>query len=160
MRRMTALVALLAALWLPGLAQAASCKVPGDVAAAGAVILKNVNAARAKAGLRPLKMTSSLVKASQGHACYMARSGNFSHNGAGGISHATRAKRAGCRWKSALAENIAYGYKDPVKIYQMWMGSPHHRANILNRKVRLAGVAYAEGGPHGPYWVMMYAGGC
>lgn len=159
MPRLALLAAVLASLWLPSMTRAADCAVPGDVAAAGAAVLQSTNAERARAGLGAVALSPALVRAAQAHACDMAKTGKFSHRGSGGSTHATRAKAAGCRWKGTLAENIGHNYASPAQAMAQWMGSKDHRANILNRKVRLAGVAYAKGAS-GSYWVMVLAGGC
>jgi len=42
---------------------------------------------------------------------------------------------------SAVAENVAYGYPTGRKVVRAWMRSPGHRANILNRRYRMLGMA-------------------
>jgi uncharacterized protein YkwD len=42
---------------------------------------------------------------------------------------------------SMVGENVAYGYPDGTSVVDDgWMGSPPHRANILERQYRLIGV--------------------
>ncbi|GHJ57716.1 hypothetical protein NOK12_02350 [Nocardioides sp. OK12] len=41
---------------------------------------------------------------------------------------------------SRVAENVAYGYSSGKAVVKGWMGSPGHRANILDGRFRLLGV--------------------
>ena len=41
---------------------------------------------------------------------------------------------------SYAGENVAYGYSSGRAVVRAWMGSPGHRANILNRNYRLMGI--------------------
>jgi uncharacterized protein YkwD len=42
-------------------------------------------------------------------------------------------------------ENIARGYPSPVSVFNAWMGSPGHAANILRRSFTKMGLGYASG---------------
>ena len=42
---------------------------------------------------------------------------------------------------SAVGENVAYGYETGRQVVRAWMASPGHRANILNPRYRLLGMA-------------------
>jgi uncharacterized protein YkwD len=44
-----------------------------------------------------------------------------------------------------VAENVAYGYPTGTAVVRGWMGSPGHRANILNGSYRLMAVAARKG---------------
>jgi len=160
MHRFTLTLAALAALLLPGAAAAASCQVAQNQAAVAAQVLKLANAQRSAAGLPALAASPALSKAALAHACDMQRTGKFDHNGSGGSTHASRARAAGCQWKGALAENIGHGYRTPEQAMAGWMGSAGHRANLLNRKVKIGGAAWVPGGTGGGYWVMEFAGAC
>jgi uncharacterized protein YkwD len=53
----------------------------------------------------------------------------------------------------AYGENIAWGEKGlstPKSIVKAWMGSPGHRANILDRSFREIGLGVSLGSPDGP----------
>lgn len=41
---------------------------------------------------------------------------------------------------SYAGENVAYGYSSGTAVVRAWMGSPGHRANILNRNYRQMGI--------------------
>lgn len=153
------LIAALLLVLLAAPAARAACTVPPDAAAVGAAMLAGVNAQRAGNGRGALAMDPRLTQAAQLHACDMAARRKLDHKGSDGSSHVTRAKRAGCRYRATLSENIGYGFGSVGRMLGAWMGSAGHRKNILERKNRVAGVGYATG-PGGPWWVMMYAGGC
>ena len=160
MHRFTLILAALGAVLLPGAAVAASCQVAKNQAAVAAQVLKLANAQRAAAGLPAMAASPSLAKAALAHACDMQRTGKLDHTGSGGSTHASRARAAGCQWKGVLAENIGRGYRTPEQAIAEWMSSAAHRANILNRKVKVGGAAWVPGGTGGGYWVMVLAGAC
>jgi uncharacterized protein YkwD len=84
----------------------------------------------------------------------MAANNYFSHNSRNGATFATRIRATGYRFRLA-AENISAGQQTPEEVVATWMGSPGHRANILNCKLRHIGIGFAENGAstYGTYWV-------
>jgi uncharacterized protein YkwD len=122
-----------------------------DIASAGA----QLSFQRAQNGIiRPLVYSPALQAAAESHAEYLSRTGNFSHDGAGGSSVADRVRRAGLR-SCLTAENIARGQPDVRSVIASWMSSPGHRANILNAQVTQYGMAQA-----GSVWVLVLARPC
>lgn len=57
-----------------------------------------------------------------------------------------------------VAENIAGGQTTPEEVVSAWMNHPPHRDNMLNSKLRLIGIGYAQGGSYGHYWSQMFVG--
>lgn len=55
-------------------------------------------------------------------------------------------------------ENIAVGYSTPEKVFQAWMDSPGHRANMLNPDFTMIGVGlvYDENSKSGYYWTQVF----
>src|SRR3954453_5583611 len=104
-------------------------------------------------GLRPLKANKRLGKAAAGHARDMNARGYFSHDTAGGGTFVDRIRKAGYmpgRASPALGEDLAWGSGSlgtPREIVASWMASPGHRANILDRAFREAGMGVAFGDP-------------
>jgi uncharacterized protein YkwD len=145
---------------LPGALSAASCSVPANQGAVAAQVMRLANAQRTAAGLPALTASSALARSALSHACDMQRTGKFGHTGSGGSTHVSRARAAGCQWKGTLAENIGHGYATPEQVVAGWMNSPEHRANLLNRKVRIGGAAWVPEPSGGGYWVMEFAGAC
>lgn len=130
----------------------------GPTANASATQLANaalclVNQERTSRGLRPLKANKRLAKAARGHALDMVARGYFSHESASGATFVDRIRKAGYvppRRLPALGEDLAWGSGElgtPRAIVKSWMESPGHRANILHRKFREAGMGVAFGDP-------------
>jgi uncharacterized protein YkwD len=143
-RRFTgSLVVLLALAVTLGLsAPAAACAVPGDAKAMQAELLKHLNAERAAYGLAPLRLSSKLDKAAQGHACDNAERRSISHDSSDGGTLTTRLRRAGYAFRTA-AENTGRGFASGARAVEWWMNSSKHRSNILLRKARDVGVGIA-----------------
>ena len=134
-----------------GVASCASAAVQpssANRALAEAATLCLVNRERTRRGLRPLRANRHLVAAARAHSADMVRRGYFEHG-----AFATRIRRhgygtGGHAW--TLGENIAWGSAElatPASIVNAWMHSPGHRANILYRGFREAGVGVAAGVP-------------
>jgi uncharacterized protein YkwD len=114
----------------------------------GRDVVTSVNALRATAGCKPVKVAKRLNRAAQGHANDIALTHVFSHTSADGRSWVTRLRAAG--WKRPAGENIAWGFNSAPRVMTAWMNSPGHRRNILNCSFRYIGVGYS---PVGNYWV-------
>ena len=86
----------------------------------------------------------------------MAASGCFSHSCPPEPSMVRRAETAGYTSWTNLGENIAYGQRTADEVFQAWMNSSGHRANILNPAFRDLGVGLAYNGSGRPYWVQSF----
>ncbi len=118
-------------------------------------VVRLVNAERARAGCRPLTVAPALSEAARAHSSDMAARRALDHRGARGDGPGDRITAAGYRW-SAWAENIAHGQPTPARVVASWIGSPGHRANIVNCDLRQMGVAVSQG-PGGPWWTQVFA---
>lgn len=117
-------------------------------------VMELVNAERAAAGLAPLELSEELTAAAQAHSEGMAYTGVISHIGADGRGPAERISEAGYPWLRC-GENIAVGQPTPEEAISFWMGSPPHRANILDPGMREIGVGYIWlPGGYGHYWTI------
>lgn len=117
-------------------------------------MLTRVNAARKKAGLKPLRLNSELEKAAQRHAEDMLNRGYFAHESPAGTTVRERSRKAGYDW-AAIGENIAFGQTSVGEVVETWMDSPGHRKNILSRNFSELGVGLALGkGRDGKYQVL------
>jgi uncharacterized protein YkwD len=114
-------------------------------------MLEANNRLRTSAGLSPQQMSPELTKAAQDHARYMARTGNFSHEGNGGPQG--RATRHG--FHGLAGENIAMGQPTVASAFSSWRSSSGHWANITSGTA-LAGFGYAIAPDGSTYWVAMY----
>lgn len=120
-------------------------------------VVQLVNAARAKAGCRPVTVNSALARAAQAHSADMARNNYFSHTSLDGRTAMQRMRAAGFTG-SLMGENIAAGQTTADSVMSAWMKSSGHRANILNCGYRFIGVGHATGGYYGHYWTQDFGG--
>jgi uncharacterized protein YkwD len=102
-------------------------------------IVRAMNVARARNGVPPLRMGRVLTRAARAHSADMARRGYFDHG-----AFVQRLRSFGVR-APYLGENLAYGSQGlaPAAIVQMWIASPPHRENLLDRSFRRIGVGVA-----------------
>src|SRR4051794_25686588 len=142
----------------PASAATGCASADGPPARASTVALGNaalclVNQERTARGLKPLKLNRRLSKAAAGHARDMVARNYFSHDSLGGGDFVDRIRKAGYMAPRAfptLGEDLAWGsgtLGTPRAIVQSWMESPGHRANILTRQFREAGMGVAFGDP-------------
>lgn len=119
-------------------------------------LLTLVNEARAREGLSPVSANDALNRAAQSYAETMRDTNCFSHTCQPVPDFVRRAELAGYSPWRTLGENIAYGYQTADAVFNGWMNSPGHRANILNGAFRDMGVGMASGGANGPYWAQEF----
>lgn len=112
----------------------------------GRAILVEMNAVRARRGLRPLRLSVALGRAARGHTFAMARKGFFSHASADGSAFSSRVRRhypaRGFReWRAG--ENLLWASPDvrPDQAVRMWLQSPPHRRILLAPGWREAGLS-------------------
>ncbi|HZK41630.1 MAG TPA: CAP domain-containing protein [Clostridia bacterium] len=117
-----------------------------------AEVIRLVNAERAKEGLAPLRLDSSLrssarIRAKEIVSCW-------GHTRPNGQRFCTAIKSSYCK----AAENIAAGQSTPERVVQSWMGSASHRANIMNPALKLIGVGcyYDTSAPYKIYWAQLF----
>ena len=109
-------------------------------------VLAQVNAVRARHGLRPLRPSAPLRAAAEVHSHQMARLGFFSHSSPDGSPFWRRVKRhyrtSGYRFWS-VGENLLWASPeiDAAEAVRRWMRSPAHRANLLTARWREIGLA-------------------
>eukprot|EP00775_Hariotina_reticulata_P007851 gene7851-8048_t len=118
-------------------------------------LLNLVNAARQSNGRAPLSLNTQLNNAAMAHSIDQAGRNTMTHTGSDGSDLGTRVTRAGYRW-STVGENVAVGQTSPSSVFQAWMNSPGHRANILNGNFADMGVAVATGRDGRPYWTQVF----
>jgi hypothetical protein len=115
-------------------------------------VLDLVNAARTRAGAKPLELDPALMDAARYRAASIAVWQQLSH---WGWVDAIRA--AGYRG-GRLGENIAYGYRTPEKVMRGWMSSSGHRQNIEYVGFSDIGIGCVVD-PRGiPGWVQSFGG--
>lgn len=126
-------------------------------------VLCLVNRARERNGIRPLEFNYALRRSASGHSHNLVRSGSFSHYGPSGSTPTIRVAHAGYLAHTSryrVAENIAAGagrrFGSPMAIVALWMHSPPHRANILDRRLRDFGVGVARNGRSGATYTLVF----
>jgi uncharacterized protein YkwD len=121
-------------------------------AATGAVICL-INVQRALHGLKAVKLSRMLSRASVAQSADMVRLKYFAHASPGGVTIRTRAARAGYRKLSCppmLGEVLAFGSAElgtAAALVDSLMADPAHRSVILDRRYRDAGIGMALGAP-------------
>ncbi|RXT06605.1 hypothetical protein EIZ39_14965 [Ammoniphilus sp. CFH 90114] len=118
-------------------------------------VVNLVNAERAKVGLAPLKLNTSLASVAKVKAEDMRDQNYFSHTSPKYGSPFDMMKSFGIKYSYA-GENIAAGQKTPEEVMKSWMNSPGHKANILSSNFTEIGVGFAKGGSYGTYWVQQF----
>jgi uncharacterized protein YkwD len=119
-----------------------------------------VNAERARHGLGPLLLCGRLTAAAQGHSDHQARIGAMTHVGVDGSDHGARATRAGYQWIWS-GENVARGGPEfgVAAIFQAWLSSSDHRANVLHPAFVHMGAARTTGADGDVYWTQAFGSG-
>jgi len=128
-----------------------ACRIPVDLADRRVHMAQMINQERQKNRLRPLKIVPALEKSAQDHACDNANQRQISHQGSDGSDLRARFRRAGYRFHAGN-ENVG-NYPATLLMFQAWMNSPGHKANILDRNVTELGVGVAMGEDNRHYWV-------
>ena len=96
-------------------------------------VLASLNHYRASHGLPPLQVAPSLSTLAAEHSYGMSTKGRPSHDG-----FSQRFARAG---GYLCVENVAHGFRVPEQVTLGWRASPAHQRNLLDHRVRYAGVA-------------------
>jgi len=117
-------------------------------------VLVIVNRERAGNGCAAVTINDRLSEASQLHSEDQAATNTMSHTGSDGSSPWDRAERVG--YERAIGENVAAGYRTPATVMGGWMGSPGHRANILNCDAVAMGLGAAASSNGTLYWTQMF----
>ena len=117
-------------------------------------VLNLVNAERAKVGLRPLTLSSTLNYGTLIRAQEIETL--FSHTRPDGTSCSTVVEDYYPSYY--LGENIAEGQTSAEKVMESWMNSEGHRANILRKSYSELGVGLVcdENSYYKYYWVQLF----
>ncbi len=109
-------------------------------------VVQQVNAERAKQGLKPLRVDGELTRAARVRAGEIVQS--FSHTRPDGTPWSTVSD-------GVYGENIAMGQKTVDKVMAAWMTSQGHRENILRPGFGSIGVCRLVSGGV-TYWVQLF----
>ena len=145
--RLLALSVVTAAVAVP----AVSAQQPGHKGSSSLArsIVVQINAVRAQHGLKPLRLVRPLTAAAGQHSSEMGELGYFSHDSADGTSFWKRLEgfygSRGYRYWS-VGENLLWssGELTPAEAVAMWMDSPPHRKNLLEKNWRQIGLSVKQ----------------
>jgi uncharacterized protein YkwD len=106
--------------------------------------IRLVNGRRHSIGCPELKWDERIAAVAQRHSRDMVKRTFFSHRNPDGADPFDRLEEADLHF-SAAAENIAFGPKTGKEAYEIWLGSPGHRKNMLNCRYLRHGVGRVGG---------------
>ena len=137
MQRLLTTLLTLTILTLPAAAQK-------DAPSAEQTLLQLVNQHRTEANLTPLTTDPTLQQAARAHALRMSQEkGDGQHQYPGEPDLPTRVAQAGGHY-TMVSENIASGGFRLPDLDRAWMKSEGHRANILNPRATVIGIAVID----------------
>jgi uncharacterized protein YkwD len=117
-------------------------------------LVREINQVRSEYGLRPFVTSAKLSTAAAQHTREMGADGYFEHNSYDSTPFWKRIERwyPSRGWRSwSVGENLLYSSPDVTASdsVELWMGSPPHRANLLNRTWREIGISaiHFDGAP-------------
>lgn len=111
-------------------------------------VVVQTNAERAKSGLQQLALNEMLSSAARAKAADMFANQYWAHVSPKGKQPWDFMREAQYRFSSA-GENLARDFGTTPEMMAAWMGSPSHRANIMNAKYQEIGVAVVNGNLQG-----------
>ena len=111
------------------------------------------NIERGKNGLPPLQWDEKLHQIARIKSADMRVHNYFEHESPTLGTIGQMMMSHGYYYKE-VAENIAQGMSTPESVVSGWMGSPGHRANIMNKEVTMMAVGYD---PYSDIWTQHFA---
>ncbi len=131
-----------------GLSFAVSLRITENKNFLGAIyataLVDLTNKDRANLALPTLTISETLTLAAQLKADDMVQNGYFAHNSPDGKTPWFWILKSGYKFVYA-GENLAVNFTESEQVETAWMGSPTHRANILNNNYSEVGIAVREG---------------
>jgi uncharacterized protein YkwD len=124
-------------------------------------LLRLVNDYRIARGLSALIPSPRLGDTARAHARHMVLHRFVSHNSPEGLEPGDRVDQARMAW-DLVAENVGSMYSSPQTMFEAWLRSPDHRANIESDRFTYAGVGYSldpeptNAFPEVHYWAMIF----
>jgi uncharacterized protein YkwD len=109
-------------------------------------LVREINDLRRERGLKPFVTSGKLSTAATQHTREMGVDGYFEHDSYDATPFWKRIERwyPSRGWRSwSVGENLLYSSPDVTATdsVELWMGSPPHRANLLNRTWREIGIS-------------------
>ncbi len=131
--------------------------------AAEASLVTMINADRAAAGLRALRLDARLTAVARERSTFMAATGRLSHTQSDGRTMIDLIKARGIRWYAA-GETIGWNnypsLRDSTRVVnQGWLSSPEHAAIIRSTAYNYFGVSLAVTASGDRYWTAIFLRG-
>ncbi len=116
--------------------------------------LKLINDYRAQYGLSPLRVSIALTRAADWLSADMAGRNYFSHTDSQGRDPFQRMTAFGYNYTGYRGENIAAGYGDAARTFNLWRNSSGHNAAMLNANFKVIGISrvYNASSTYKWYW--------
>ena len=114
-----------------------------------------INTARSRAGLAPVAWQDQVAAAAMAHSIDQATMNRMTHTGSDGSDAGVRLRRAGFVWH-AWGENVAAGYTSVPAVFDGWMASPGHKAQILG-DYAYVGLGVSASATGTVYWTLDFA---
>jgi len=146
-RRLLALSLVAAAMAVPAVS-AHPVRHPAGSSLARSIVAQ-INSVRSQRGLKPFRFVRQLTAAAGQHSSEMGTRGYFSHDSVDGTSFWKRVEgfygSRGYRYWS-VGENLLWvsGALTPAEAVTMWMNSPPHRENLLEKNWRQIGLSVKQ----------------
>jgi len=115
-----------------------------------------INAERSRRYLRTLKKSDVLMQVAEAHSQDMWDRNFTDHVNPDGLSPFDRLRNAGYDFWGA-GENVGWGQSTAQGVFDWWMASPGHQANMLLPAFTEIGIGYVAGGSKGDYWTGLFA---
>jgi uncharacterized protein YkwD len=112
--------------------------------------VERLNRERRDAGCAALAWDDDVARVARAHSADMVRRDFFSHSNPDGDDPFERLASAKIAYRSA-AENILQGATTGLAALDLWMGSPGHRANLMNCGMTHHGVGRVD-----DYWTHVF----
>lgn len=127
---------------------APAAAAPVSAPALEAQVLTEMNLVRARHNRGSLRMLSTLTRPARAQSRYLLKAGLLSHDSRDGTPFWIRLERAGFSRTRAMGENLVElgGCNESTArlAVQLWMQSPAHRVNMLDKRFNVAGVGVAS----------------
>jgi hypothetical protein len=107
-------------------------------------ILRHVNEERQKNGLKPLVLSTELSQAAMNKATDMFKNDYWAHISPTGVTPWDFISESGYKYIYA-GENLAKNFDTSKEVFQAWMNSPTHKANLLKNEYTEIGLAVING---------------
>lgn len=111
-------------------------------------VVSQTNAQRATAGLPALTFNTTLSQAANAKAQDMFAKQYWAHKSPEGVEPWAFINDSGYTYIAA-GENLARDFMNTTEMMTAWMGSPTHRANIMNPRYQEIGIAVVNGSLEG-----------